>query len=175
MKTGYGSRKGSAFERDICKKLSLWWSEGKRDDIFWRTASSGARATQRRKIGRSTYGGDGDICAIDPIGQPLLDKYVFSLKCGYTKDLDVISHIDSIKSCRLSKLMEFWEDIYNLAEIKKKKPALIIKRNNKVPIILVNQNYSIDNTIWISVETIFIYRLEDFMNDRILKSFKDEK
>jgi hypothetical protein len=83
MRPGGGKNKGSAFEREICKTLSLWWTDGVRDDIFWRTASSGGRATQRSKRGKGTHGAAGDICALDPIGQPLMDLITLELKCGY--------------------------------------------------------------------------------------------
>lgn len=77
------SRKGSAFEREICKRLSEWWTDGRRGDIFWRTTTSGARATTRAAKGQSTYGQYGDIQATDPIGGPLLKLICFELKCGY--------------------------------------------------------------------------------------------
>lgn len=75
--------KGSGFEREIAKKLGLWWTKGERDDIFWRTSQSGGRATIRRRKGKTTANQDGDICAIDPIGQPLIDKTTIELKVGY--------------------------------------------------------------------------------------------
>ena len=75
--------KGGAFERSISKKISLWWTDGERDDIFWRTAGSGGRATVRRKQGKATANAEGDICAIDPIGQPLIDLVAIELKKGY--------------------------------------------------------------------------------------------
>jgi len=39
--------KGGEFERDISRFLSRWWTYGERDDVFWRTSASGARATTR--------------------------------------------------------------------------------------------------------------------------------
>lgn len=80
-----GSAKGSAFEREICKKLSLWWTGDERDDVFWRTSGSGARATTRSKKGKGTFGQHGDIQAVDPMGQPLIDFICFELKRGYGK------------------------------------------------------------------------------------------
>jgi len=77
--------KGSSFERKICKQLSVWWSKGTRDDIFWRTAGSGAMATTRGKKNKQTFGQYGDIQAVDPIGQPLIDYICFELKRGYNK------------------------------------------------------------------------------------------
>lgn len=77
-----GSKKGSAFERQICTQLSLWWSGGTRTDIFWRSSQSGGRATQRAKFGKRTFGSYGDIAAVDPIGQPLMRCFTIELKRG---------------------------------------------------------------------------------------------
>ncbi len=79
------SQKGSSFERTICKQLSLWWTDGDRDDVFWRTSGSGARATMRSKSGRGTKNQYGDIQATDPIGQPLIDLCTIEIKKGYGK------------------------------------------------------------------------------------------
>ncbi len=77
------SRKGSQFERDLCVEFSEWFSYGKREDLFWRTGGSGARATVRHKAGKQTTGQHGDIGLSDPAGKPLLDVFTFSLKRGY--------------------------------------------------------------------------------------------
>jgi len=74
--------KGSEFEREMCKCLSLWWTDSKRDDVFWRSAQSGGRATERTKKGKTTYGSYGDIAAVDPIGEPLLKFATIELKRG---------------------------------------------------------------------------------------------
>ncbi len=76
--------KGSTFERWFCKRLSLWWTDGKRDDVFWRTAGSGGRATNRHRTGLSTAGGYGDIMAVDVVGQQFLDVFTLELKRGYS-------------------------------------------------------------------------------------------
>lgn len=80
--------KGSAFEREIAKRLSLWWTQedNPRDDVFWRTDNSGGRATSRGGKGRKTANSHGDIMYLDPIGKPLLDLITFEVKRGYAKD-----------------------------------------------------------------------------------------
>jgi hypothetical protein len=82
--------KGGKFERQISRELSLWWTQdlpdGPRDDIFWRTAGSGGRATYRKTKGKSTYNSHGDIAALDPIGNDLLKVVAFELKKGYSFD-----------------------------------------------------------------------------------------
>ena len=75
--------KGSQFERDMCKAFSLWWTKGKRSDVFWRTSGSGARATTRSKKNKKTFGQYGDMQATDPIGQPLIDLCSIEMKHGY--------------------------------------------------------------------------------------------
>ena len=74
--------KGSQYERDVCRQLSLWWTGGKNDSVFWRTSQSGGRATQRAKSGRKTFGQYGDIAAVDPIGLPLVKLFTIELKRG---------------------------------------------------------------------------------------------
>jgi hypothetical protein len=86
MKRGRSCAKGHAFERLICRTLSLWWTDGERDDVFSRTSSSGAQATQRSKVGKKTFGQVGDIQAADPLGQPLLNLFVLECKDGYAGD-----------------------------------------------------------------------------------------
>ncbi len=76
--------KGGEFERNICKQLSLWWTENERDDIFWRTAGSGARHTTRQKKNISTENSAGDVCYIDQLGKPFIDYFLMELKRGYT-------------------------------------------------------------------------------------------
>lgn len=75
--------KGSGYERETCKRLSLWWSDGKDDAVFWRSTTSGARATSRARKGLKTCNSSGDVCAIDPVGQPLLDLVTIEVKRGY--------------------------------------------------------------------------------------------
>lgn len=81
------AKKGSSFERDFSKILSLWWTQDldePREDVFWRSTTSGARATTRAKKGLNTYGQYGDIAAIDPIGDPLLRFVSIECKRGYS-------------------------------------------------------------------------------------------
>ena len=102
------SSKGSAYEREICRMLSEWWVPG-RDDIFWRSAASGGRATVRTKKGKSTFGQYGDITAIDPIGQPLTKVLSIECKRGYSK----FSFADAID--RSAQKQTLWESFVEQA------------------------------------------------------------
>lgn len=77
--------KGSQYEREFCKAISVWWSRSGDDDLFWRTHGSGARATSRTGRGLRTAGQYGDICAVDKRGQSFTDVVTVSLKRGYPK------------------------------------------------------------------------------------------
>lgn len=83
MRSGAGKSKGNAFERDVCRKLSLWISDGKRDDLLWRTAASGGRATfiSRTSGGaRLAVAQAGDVTAIDLAGFPLASQVMIELE-----------------------------------------------------------------------------------------------
>jgi hypothetical protein len=81
-----GQGKGSAYEREICSYLSLWFSNGEDDNWFWRSSQSGGRATIRARQGKSGANQAGDIAAIDPRAQPLMDLVTIEVKKGYAKD-----------------------------------------------------------------------------------------
>jgi hypothetical protein len=83
MRKGGGKAKGSKFEGDMCRLLSLWWTKGKEDDVFWKTHGSGNRATIRSKTGKNTRGQYGDVAAVDSRGHLLTKLCTISLKCGY--------------------------------------------------------------------------------------------
>jgi len=76
--------KGNAFERQIATELSLWWTEGIRDDIFYRSASSGARSTSRMAAGKTTANSGGDISFLDSLGEPLISWCSIEIKRGYS-------------------------------------------------------------------------------------------
>ena len=102
---GRGMAKGSSFEREICKRLSLWWTDDERTDVFWRTSGSGARAKVGSKTGKNTFGQHGDVQATDPVGQPLIDLYNIELKRGYNTAI-INDFIDSKKKPELRVFIE---------------------------------------------------------------------
>lgn len=78
------SDKGGPFERHVCGLLSRWWTAGVRDDVFWRTPNSGGRATVRRSKGKASRNQEGDVCALDTGGEPLVRCFHLELKRGYS-------------------------------------------------------------------------------------------
>lgn len=102
------NKKGSPFERDISRELSLWWSRGEHDDLFWRSDASGARAKTRSKSGKRTLGQHGDICSTSHLSHELIDLFVIELKRGYSKwsILDVLDKKDKAAQQVLEKFIE---------------------------------------------------------------------
>jgi hypothetical protein len=199
------SRKGSNFEREISKRLGLWWSNGERDDIFWRTSASGARAKIRSYSSQKTFGQYGDIQAIDPIGQPLLDLMTIEIKRGYSgfSVSDLIDKSDTMK-------IQPYEDFLIQAITDHKNAgtpfwALITKRDKRTSLIFlpsklvqmlnikINQYMKIRHLlpfyeinkkrerIYTKPEIIsfFIFHLEDFLQivsaDNIIEIFRKMK
>ncbi len=138
-----GSQKGSSFEREVCTILSRWWTKGKRDDIFWRTSGSGARAKTRSKTKQTTFGQYGDIQATDPVGQPLIDLCTIELKRGYSKstfaDLVELSTHANPKPCAYERFIQ-------QAQTDSKNAGtsawiLIVKRDRREALILMPYSF----------------------------------
>ena len=133
--------KGQEFERQICKKLSLWWTEGERDDIFWRSAGSGARATVRRKKDKDTANSAGDITFTDPIGAPFINVFNVELKKGYNTTTCLY---DCVNPKKKSLLLQWLAKVKKEAcQSRRKSYLLILKRDRKNTIIFVQWDFFI--------------------------------
>ena len=172
--------KGSGFEREMCKKISLWWTNQTRDDIFWRTSGSGARATTRfRRSNKNTYGNSGDLKAEDPIGKPFTDVFTVEMKRGY-KSWSIMDQIDHGKKAAESIFSKFLKqtlmaanrpDCYNY-------PMLITRKDQHVemvtiPTVLLHQLNSTSLILyddWYKFEFIEYYSIDpelQFLNPHL--------
>ena len=115
--------KGSAFERQVCKKLSLWVSNGQRDDLFWRTSQSGGRATIGLQSGTKRSAQAGDIGVIDSLGQDLIHRYV--VECKHYESLD----LHRLPMGSGGRFFKFWNEACEDARNHSKLPILIAKQN----------------------------------------------
>lgn len=156
-RTGKATKsKGAGFEREVCTALSLWWSEGERDDIFWRSNASGARATQRRKVGKDTAYQGGDTTFSDPIGEPLIRHWSIECKTGLGKRevvkdkkgkvVKVVNHtwdiLDLIDSQQNTTVFEkIWRQCSGDAETTGRVPVLIFRRNARKKCICFEKTY----------------------------------
>lgn len=132
MKTGGAQAKGASFEREVCVLFSLWISQGKRRDCFWRTAMSGGRATIARKGGRMNKSQVGDICAVDELGHPFIDRFI--VECKHYKDLSIESGIIA----RTGLAYQFWIKLYRQCKALRfaREPLLILRQNNTKTLII---------------------------------------
>ena len=124
MKSGAGHRKGAEFERTIAKRLSLWLSQGHRDDLLWRSAMSGGRAT----IGlpdmlRSTQAGD--LIGLSHKAFEFVDDFYIELKFYNKLDLDTFIYASK------GLLAAFWRLTQDHASKFNKVPVLIYKENRR--------------------------------------------
>lgn len=129
--------KGGDYERELCRKISLWWSKGIRDDLFWRTAGSGGRATSRGKKGKTTANHCGDICSTDSSSEPLIRLVTIESKRGYSRST-IADLLDSPENSALQKYEEWFEQ----AETSRKNSdsyswLLIVKRDRRNPIVFM--------------------------------------
>jgi len=134
MKSGGSKAKGSQWERECCRLLSRWVSHGKRDDLYWRSAMSGGRATVAKRKGidvRQT----GDITAVSPEGHALTDKFFIETK--FYKNLAIDSFI---LDCSGS-LGKFWQTAAEQAASHKLWPMLIAKENRRDPLIITRPGH----------------------------------
>jgi hypothetical protein len=123
--------KGSSFEREVAKQLSLWWSGGERDDLIWRTAMSGGRATVRHRQGKRTAGQAGDLTATDDQALPLFKLVAFELKRGYAQCTlsSLMDRSDSIKPVEMERWIVQAKRSAKMGDCKYW--MIIHKRNNK--------------------------------------------
>jgi len=121
-----GMAKGSSFERCMCRAFSKWWTNNVRDDIYWRTAGSGAMATTRRKHGRTAVIGAGDMGIVDPIGKPFLDKFFIEFKCYAPARFGEIFSFIAKKKTR-PNFIKFWEKACAEAGLVGKSPMMVVR------------------------------------------------
>jgi hypothetical protein len=124
------NEKGARFERKTCVALSLWVSNDTRDDLFWRSAMSGGRATLASRVGRRPRKAQcGDISSLDEWGRPFLDRYF--LECKFYEDLRMYSAFWDTEGL----LQELWDKPLAEALAHDKTPLTIAKQNRKPELV----------------------------------------
>lgn len=153
------NNKGSNFERDVCRQLSLWWTKGENNDVFWRNP---IRATRQVKKAEMQLG---DIQATDECSQPLTSIILIECKAGYsikrtkkktdtTKSKvrnvpwDLLDTIDGKQGECV--ILKFWSQTVKEAKLANKAPVLIFKRDFHTPVIVIDNGlyYSLEGATW---------------------------
>lgn len=127
MRPGGGKAKGAAFEREVCKRLSLWLTNGTREDTLWRSAMSGGRATVGRSKGKDLNAQAGDISSVHPASSAFCERYY--IECKTYRDLQLAGLITGTGT-----LLKFWRVTQEEAARYNKRPFLIAKQA-KYPIL----------------------------------------
>ncbi len=165
MRPGGGKAKGSGFEREVCTKLSLWISRGLRDDLLWRSAMSGGRASVKFKGGGRNTTQVGDISAIDPQGSRLTDRYV--IECKFVKSLDLGAPLLAGRG----NMVKFWEVLKDQSKNVRKHPILIARQNMMPPIVclgvgalhLMRTSSEIESIAIFPRHDMWLYWFDDFL------------
>jgi hypothetical protein len=132
MRVGGGSQKGAAWEREACRRLSLWITKGERDDLLWRTAMSGGRATIQFRKGLINKSQVGDIGAIDAIGERLLLRHVV-IECKFRRKVDLALGILRQRGL----LWKWWAKACSEATTAARQPMMIVRENNTPTLLLI--------------------------------------
>jgi len=123
MKPGGGKRKGANWERKVCEQLSRMIQPDSDETLFWRSAMSGGRSTNRHRQGKKDATQAGDITCIHPAGA-WLTEYFF-LECKHVRNLQIQLGLLEGRGA----LATFWRIAVKDARKHGKHPMLIAKEN----------------------------------------------
>jgi len=131
-----GYQKGAQFERETCERLSLWVSNLTREDSFWRSASSGGRATTRSRRTREKQpkvsAHAGDVVATHESGNLLIK--LFFIECKFYKAL----RFDLVLYGKIGTMDICWKTPRAQAATHGKPPLCIVKENRKQALVLTD-------------------------------------
>lgn len=131
MRPGGGKQKGASFEREICGALSQWVSGGARDDLFWRSAMSGGRATVGTRKGMKLEAHAGDITATHEDGHALTNTWY--VECKRYADLNYAAFM--LKNS--GPLAQFWKETCEGAVAHNKMPMLIAREDRGFTTVII--------------------------------------
>jgi hypothetical protein len=133
VRKGGGKQKGASFEREVCVLLSKWVTNGVREDVFWRSAMSGGRATVGHKRGKQHSTQVGDISCIHPSGHRFCEA--FAPECKFYANLDYQGLLTG-----KGKLLAFWTEIRLQAKRYNKHPFLVARQNRLAANVCLNMD-----------------------------------
>ena len=112
--------KGGEWERKVAKLLSKWLTGKEKPYQYWRMPASGGLATIHKDNMELT----GDIMALTPEAEFLVNKFCIECKAGY-KEASFDKHFKYNKS---DPLKSFWTQVSNDSVKSGKRPMLIYKK-----------------------------------------------
>lgn len=130
---GSKSKKGSQFERDFSKFLSIWVQGTSNPLLFWRQISSGGLLKVYQNVDKNL---SGDIHAIHKDGEFLTNIFSIELKAGY-KDGSFDKHPDELTSDHIFK---FWSQAVSDCSKVSKIPILIYNKLRSFTVIGITKD-----------------------------------
>lgn len=91
VRSGGGKAKGSSWERDVGKLLSLWLTNSERPDIFSRNVLSGGSFTLAEMAGVKSSRMAGDLMAAHPLAFRFLEH--FQVECKHLADIGLEAYL----------------------------------------------------------------------------------
>jgi len=151
--------KGDDFEREQCRFLSLWWTGGRRDDVFWRNRRHKTTHVPDAKMQL------GDLTAVDTEGVPFVNAFNVEFKRGYSKGkqrykaMELLSLIDylprrgkgdgkTIMVWKGNMWWKAWAQTVRDAEVSSREPMFIFKRDFSVPVVCVRRKVAKEFEDW---------------------------
>lgn len=134
MRQGASKEKGSGWEREIGRILSMWWTAGERKDVLYRRDVGGHFAF---KYNLGKKGLSGDIMAIDPIAVLFQDAVSVEAKF-YKAEASIL--FEAVLGKR-TQVLQWWQQCEGDAISEEKVPWLIVKFNHRIPFIMMPNEF----------------------------------
>jgi len=144
MRPGGGKEKGASFERQVCRDLSGWISKGERDDLFWRSAMSGGRATAGAKHGILRPTQTGDISSLFAKGDIHEGRAAIFIRevvaeCKFLADLRLEHYLFN----DAGPIALAWHQAYTTAKANRNNghprcPFLVLRQNRKKTLVITS-------------------------------------
>lgn len=133
MKAGQGKAKGSEWERQVGKMLSMWLTYGARPDIFSRNVLSGGTFTLAQNKGQSSSHMPGDLMAAHPLAFDFLSQYL--IECKHLASLGLENYLfDRSGKGEMTKIVAL---AASQAEHAGLDFMLIAKQNYRDPLVII--------------------------------------
>lgn len=158
-------KKGGAFERKVAKALSLWVSNNKNDDLLWRSATSGGKATvARRKDGKKVKTQMGDLIAVDRHREANILISKFFIECKHVKNLRLDALVYGLPASGQT-IIPFWHKLIDESKKYGKQPMLIARQNGTLfSIMAIQKRLRQISPLIISTrfeDSVYIYNFEE--------------
>jgi len=115
--------KGSEYEREMGKALSLWLTKGLKEDCVTRTEGSGARFTN---VGK---GAPGDLTCCHPLSYPFFEKFI--IECKFWRDIEMLEFI-----LKKGDLYWYFVELIKQCDKCERLPFMIVRQNYRPSLII---------------------------------------